>query len=114
MTQGVNTNPATEDEKWYVSFTFYREDNSVIGETKFELDQSVASTGGWVADTTDIGDVILPEDAYTTIIRFVGGKDATGTVWTDDYIFVGRGGWAGQDWNTSVGVPTGWFSYNFV
>jgi hypothetical protein len=109
MTSGVNTNPTTEDEKWYVSFTFYREDATVIGETKFELDQSVASTGGWVADTTDIAEVILPEDAYTTIIRFVGGKDATGTVWTDDYIFVGRGGWAGQDWNTAVGVPTGWF-----
>ncbi len=109
MTSGVNTNPTTEDEKWYVTFTFYREDATVIGETKFELDQSVASTGGWVADTTDIGDVILPEDSYTTIIRFVGGKDATGTVWTDDYIFTGRGGWAGQDWNTAVGVPTGWF-----
>ena len=108
-TMGVNTNPTTEDEKWYVSFTFYREDGSVIGEKKFELDQSVASTGGWVADTTDIAEVILPEDSYTTIIRFVGGKDATGTVWTDDYIFVGRGGWAGQDWNTQLGVPTGWF-----
>ena len=29
----------------------------MIGETKFELDQSVASTGGWVADTTDVGQV---------------------------------------------------------
>ncbi|MEJ2194522.1 MAG: FlgD immunoglobulin-like domain containing protein [Ignavibacteriaceae bacterium] len=109
MTSGVNTSPATEDEKWYVSFTFYREDATMIGETKFELDQSAASTSGWVADTTDVGQVILPEDSYTTIIRFVGGKDATGTVWTDDYIFTGRGGWAGQDWNTQLGVPTGWF-----
>jgi hypothetical protein len=109
MTSGVNINPATEDEKWYVSFTFYREDGSEIGATKFELDQTAASTGGWVADTTAIGAVILPEDSWTTIIRFVGGKDATGTVWTDDYIFYGRDGWAGQDWNTAVGVPTGWF-----
>ncbi len=30
-------------------------------------------------------------------------------MWADDFIFVGRGGWAGQDWNTAVGVPTGWF-----
>ena len=22
-TQGVNTNPTTEDEKWYVAYTFY-------------------------------------------------------------------------------------------
>ena len=110
MTSGVNTNPANNDEKWYVSYTFYREDGSVIGMKKFELDQSTASTSGWVADTTAIGDVILPEDAFKTIIRFVGGKNATGTVWTDDFIFVGRnGGWAGQDWNTAVGVSTGWF-----
>ncbi len=110
MTSGVNTNPANNDEKWYVSYTFYREDGSVIGMKKFELDQSTASTSGWVADTTAIGEVILPEDAFKTIIRFVGGKNATGTVWTDDFIFVGRnGGWAGQDWNTAVGVPTGWF-----
>src|SRR3989337_1147124 len=108
-TSGVNTNPTTEDQKWFVSYSFYRENGSVIGEKKFELDQSVASTGGWVADTTAVGEISLPEDSWKTIIRFVGGKDATGTVWTDDYIFNGRNGWAGQDWNTAVGVPTGWF-----
>ncbi|HTR80661.1 MAG TPA: T9SS type A sorting domain-containing protein, partial [Bacteroidota bacterium] len=41
---------------------------------------------------------------------FVGGKNATGTVWADDFLLTGRGGnWAGQDWNTGVGVPTGWY-----
>ena len=109
MTSGINTNPTTEDQKWYVSYSFYREDGTMIGEQRFDLDQSAASTSGWVADTTNIGELILPEDSYKTIIRFVGGKDATGTVWTDNYIFVGRGGWAGQDWNTELGVPTGWF-----
>ncbi|MFZ2322799.1 MAG: hypothetical protein WAV89_03775, partial [Ignavibacteriaceae bacterium] len=108
-TSGVNTNPATEDEKWYVNYSFYREDGSLIGEKKFELDQSVASTTGWVADTTDVGEISLPEDSWKTIIRFVGGKDATGTVWADDFIMNGRGGWLGQDWNTQVGVPTGWY-----
>ncbi len=109
MTSGVNTNPANDDERWYVTYTFYDSLDAVIGEKKFNLDQSVASTGGWVADTTGIGEISLPEDSWKTIIRFVGGKNATGTVWTDDYIFVGRDGWAGQDWNTAVGVPTGWF-----
>jgi hypothetical protein len=109
MTQGVNTNPQNDDERWFVAYAFYREDGSLIGEKKFNLDQSVSSTGGWVADTTDVGELSLPEDSWKTIIRFVGGKNATGTVWTDDYIFFGRNGWAGQDWNTSVGVPTGWF-----
>ena len=109
MTSGVNTNPTTDDQKWYVNYSFYREDGSLIGEKKFELDQSVASTTGWVADTTAIGEISLPEDSWKTIIRFVGGKDATGTVWADDFIFTGRNGWLGQDWNTQVGVPTGWF-----
>jgi len=109
MTSGVNTNPANDDQKWYVTYTFYRENGTVIGEKKFELDQSATSTTGWVVDTTAVGEIVLPEDSWTTIIRFVGGKDATGTVWTDDYLFNGRDGWAGQDWNTQVGVPTGWF-----
>ncbi|MFZ1685430.1 MAG: T9SS type A sorting domain-containing protein, partial [Candidatus Zixiibacteriota bacterium] len=109
-TSGVNTNPTTDDQKWFVSYSFYREDGSLIGEKKFELDQSVASTTDWVADTTAVGEISLTEDSWKTIIRFVGGKDATGTVWADDFIFTGRGGgWAGQDWNTQVGVPTGWF-----
>jgi virulence-associated protein VapD len=108
-TEGVNTNPANDDAKWYVTYTFYRENDTEIGEKKFELNQTSASTAGWVADTTAVGELSLPEDAYKTIIRFVGGKDATGTVWTDDYIFTGRGGWLGQNWNTQLGVPTGWF-----
>ncbi len=107
-TEGVNVNPANDDEKWYVNYSFYREDGSLIGEKTFELDQTVASKD-WTTDTTAVGEVILPEDSYTTIIKFVGGKDATGTVWTDDYVFTGRGGWAGQDWNAELGVPTGWF-----
>ncbi len=108
-TSGVNTNPATEDEKWYISYSFYREDASLIGEWKAEVDQTVATSAGWIADTTAVGELSLPEDSWTTIIRFVGGPDATGTVWADDFILDGRGGWAGQNWNTQVGVPTGWY-----
>ena len=45
-TSGVNTNPANDDQKWYVTYTFYRENGTMIGEKKFELDQSAASTAG--------------------------------------------------------------------
>ena len=73
------------------------------------INQTVASSTGWVADTNDVGQTILPKDSWKTIIKFVGGKNATGTVWADDFMLYGRGGaWAGQDWTTSVGVPTGW------
>ena len=109
MTSGVNTNPTTEDQKWFVSYSFYRENGTLIGEKKFELDQSVATSTGWLSARTTVGEISLPEDSWKTIIRFVGGKDATGTVWADDFVLNGRGGWLGQDWNTQVGVPTGWF-----
>jgi len=108
-TAGVNTNPASEDETWYISYTFWNQAGALIGETKLPIDQSVATSSGWVADTNAVGATILPEDSWTTIIKFVGGKNATGTVWADDFVFAGRGAWAGQDWNTGVGVPEGWF-----
>ena len=108
-TEGVNTSPANDDERWWISYTFYNEAGNLIGETRLPIDQSAASSGTFMADTNAVGETILPEDSWTTIIKFVAGKNATGTVWADDFIFIGRGGaWAGQDWNSSVGVPTGW------
>ena len=109
-TSGVNTNPATNDARWYVAYDFYDTLGVLIGETKLPIDQSVATSTGWVADTNIAGQTILPRPAFKVIVKFVGGKNATGTVWADDFVFYGRAGqWAGQDWNTSVGVPTGWY-----
>ena len=86
-TMGVNTNPANEDAMWYISYTFMNEAGGLIGEVKLPIDQSSASSSGWVADTNEVGSLILPEDSYTTTIKFVGGKDATGTVWADEFIY---------------------------
>jgi len=109
-TENVNTNPQNDDQRWWISYSFYNQGGNLIGETVLPIDQTAASTGGWVADTNAVGETILPEDSYRTIIKFVGGKDATGTVWADDFMFFGRGGaWAGQNWNQSVGVPQGWY-----
>ena len=107
-TQGVNTNPVNADEKWWISYTFWDSAGAFIEETKLPIDQSVATSTGWVADTNGPGETLLPKDSWTTIIKFVAGKNATGTVWAGDFILNGRGGWAGQDWNAGVGVPTGW------
>ncbi|MEJ2637436.1 MAG: hypothetical protein P8184_19380, partial [Calditrichia bacterium] len=108
-TEDVNTNPQNDDERWWISYSFYNEAGGLIGETRLPIDQSVASSTGWVADTNGVGETILPEDSWQTIIKFVAGRNATGTVWADDFMLFGRnGGWAGQDWNTSVGMPTGW------
>jgi hypothetical protein len=108
-TSGVNTNPTTDDQKWYIAYTFYDSAGALIGQTKLPINQSVATSTGWVADTNSPGQTILPKDSWKTIVSFVAGKNATGTVWADDFILNGRGAWAGQDWNTQVGVPTGWY-----
>ena len=109
-TQGVNTSPATDDQKWWISYSFYDSAGVKMGEVKLPIPQATASTGGWVADTNGIGTATFPRDSWKTIIKFVGGKNATGTVWADDFVFAGRTNvWDVQDWNTQVGVPTGWY-----
>jgi hypothetical protein len=109
-TENVNVNPATEDAKWYLAFEFYDSAGAAIGTWQQPVPQSVASTGAWVADTNSPGDVILPKDSWKTIVKFVAGKEATGTVWVDDVMFYGRAGvWAGQDWGTNMEYPTGWY-----
>ncbi|HEY9165514.1 MAG TPA: T9SS type A sorting domain-containing protein [Candidatus Kryptonia bacterium] len=108
-TQNVNTNPTSDDQKWYIAYTFYDTNGVLIGTVELPINQSLASSSTWIADTTTVGQISLPKDAYKMILSFVGGRNATGTVWADNFIFTGRGTWAGQDWNTSLGVPTGWY-----
>jgi len=108
-TSGVNINPTSDDQKWYIAYTFYDSAGTLIGTIKLPIDQSQATSTNWLADTTAVGQVSLPRAAWKMILSFVGGKNATGTVWADNFIFNGRGGWAGQDWNTQLGVPTGWY-----
>ena len=108
-TSGVNTNPTSDDQRWYIAFSFYDSTGNVIGIVKLPINQTQSTSNGWLADTTAMGQILLPKDAYKLIISFVGGKNATGTVWADNFIFTGRETWAGQDWNTQLGVPTGWY-----
>jgi hypothetical protein len=104
-TSGVNTNPATNDAKWYVAYDFYDTLGVFIGETKLPVNQTASSSIFFLADTNIAGPTVLPRTAFKLIVKFVGGKNATGTVWADDFFLTGPG----QTWNTSVGVPTGWY-----
>jgi hypothetical protein len=70
-TQGVNTSPVTDDQKWYIAYTFYDSAGVLIGQTKLPINQSVATSSGWVADTNAVGQTILPKDAWKLIISFV-------------------------------------------
>lgn len=108
-TSGVNTSPATAAAKWQLKFWFYDTLGALIGGQPFvlDVDQTVA-TKDWYADTNGVGTVNLPSKAYKLIVTAEGGPDATGTVWFDTFIFVGRGDWAGQNWNGFVDADSGW------
>jgi len=109
-TQGVNVNPTTNEARWQLKFWFYNAANQLIGGQPFVLnvDQSVA-TKDWYADTNAVGSLILPENAVRLLISAEAGANATGTVWFDNFIFVGRAGaWAGQNWNGFVDADEGW------
>jgi hypothetical protein len=108
-TENVNTNPADDDARWFIVYTFYDSAGALLNETRLPIDQSVATSTGWMADTNQVSETILSENAWKLIVSFVAGKNATGTVWADDFVLYGRGAWAGQDWNTGVDVPTGWY-----
>ncbi|MDZ7384623.1 MAG: hypothetical protein ONB07_00710, partial [candidate division KSB1 bacterium] len=77
-TVGVNTNPATDDGKIGVLFSFYA-GGTLLGEQFVAVDQSVANK-----DWTEYTDGLLipagtdPDGMY---MKLVMGKDATGTVY---------------------------------
>jgi hypothetical protein len=109
-TSNVNTNPTTDDARWFIVYTFWDSAGAMINETRLPINQTTATSTGWVADTNEIGETILPKDGWKMTERFVAGKNATGTVWAHNFVCYGRAkvddAWS---WNTQVGVPTGWF-----
>jgi hypothetical protein len=108
-TEGVNTNPADDDAKWQIKYWFYDGEDNLIGGEPYvlDIDQSAASLD-WYADTNGVGELNLPVDAKKMYISAEAGPNATGTVWFDTFIFVGRDGWAGQNWNGFVDADEGW------
>jgi hypothetical protein len=99
-TEGINTNPATDDEKWMIKYSYYDQSGGFIGEVPIDLDQTVG-TSDWTAVKDSVS---LPTEAYKVIIEVIGGKDATGTVWADAFKWP-------SDWNQTLELPTGWFNW---
>lgn len=108
-TSGVNTSPASDAEKWQLKFWFYDTLGALITGNAFvlDVDQSVA-TRDWYADTNAVASLILPDRFYQYYVSLEAGPNATGTVWADNFIHVGRTGWAGQNWNGFVDADSGW------
>jgi hypothetical protein len=109
-TSGVNTIPANDSQRWQLKFWFYDASDVLIGGQPFVLnvDQTVASKD-WYADTNGVGTLNLPTAAAKLLISAEAGANATGTVWFDTFIFVGRASaWAGQNWNGFADADSGW------
>ncbi len=105
-TEGVNTNPTTEDQKIYVRYTFYS-GGSLIAEKGVPVDQSVASKP-WnkVEDAIFVGG--QPDEVY---IELLMGKDATGTVWFDNISCNTAEGWVMGVFNGDAETPVGWMAW---
>ena len=106
--EGVNTNPANDDEKIGILFQFYA-GGSLSGEQFVVIDQSAANS-----DWTEYTDGLLipagtdPDEMYMTAMF---GKNATGTVWFDD-VGCGTDPWAMWPFNGNFETATGWMEWH--
>lgn len=107
MTEGVNTDPASNDEKFQLVFEFFDEAGVDLLGAPLVIDvpQDEASSEGWVRiDNTSIGSLSLPESAPSARITVRKGENATGTVYTDDLFL--------HNVDEEAGGPGGWFNPN--
>jgi hypothetical protein len=107
---GVNTNPANDDEKIQVIFTFLDENGADLLGAPYVIDvpQTSASTGWIEVKSTDPLSFAVTVTAITAEFKF--GSAATGTAYLDDYFIRNTvsGEWAGDFFNPNVDVPDGW------
>jgi hypothetical protein len=106
-TEGVNTDPANDDARFGVKYTFKDAGGSTIGEQFVAVDQSAASTV-W---TEYSGAQVLASAPDQVMIELVGGKDATGTVWFDN-IGCGTDPWSMGVFNGDCEIPVGWMKWH--
>jgi len=102
-TQGVNTNPATDDAKIGVWYKYYAGGN-LISEQFVEVDQSTADHD-W---TTYTGGVTVSTEPDSVIAVAVMGKDATGTVWFDNVDCNTNSTWTMGIFGGDAETPKGW------
>ena len=106
-TEGVNTNPATDDEKIGVKYEFSSGGTS-IGESTIYIDQTTAD-----ADWANLTDGLLPaagmepDEIFVTLFM---GKGATGTVYFDD-VACGTDPWSMGIFNGDAETPEGWMQW---
>ncbi len=114
-TEGVNTNPASDADKFQLVFEFFNASGTdLLGEPLvLDVPQDQATSGDWVEiSNLQVGPLTLPEDATSVRITFRKGASATGTAYLDD-LFVrnaGEGGdWPGGFFNTNMDAGDTWY-----
>lgn len=113
-TEGVNTNPTSDAEKYQLLFEFFdAAGNDLLGgPVAIDLPQGQASTDGWVQlDNTSLGALTLPADAPSMRITFRKGASATGAAYLDDLFLynAGEGDWPGGLFNTNIDASAHWY-----
>ncbi len=111
-TVGVNTNPATDEQKIQLIYNFYAADGTNLLGAPLVLDvpQSAANSDGWVeVKSTDA--ISFPVTVDSITVKLQMGAQATGTVYVEDFFIRNtvEGQWVGDFFNPNVDVPTGWF-----
>ncbi|HMB90656.1 MAG TPA: hypothetical protein VKP65_07405, partial [Rhodothermales bacterium] len=119
QTDGVNTNPTNDDEKFQLVFEFFSDASqttNVLGQPLvLDVPQDAASTDGWVALSSEtLGAITLPGEqaAKSARVTFRKGANATGTVYLDDLFLrtaEGAEGWAGDWFNANVDAGDTWY-----
>jgi len=115
-TEGVNTNPGDDSEKFQLVYEFLDEQgNDVLGApVVLDVPQQEASSGGWVEISSEsLGAITLDEQAAKSVkITFRKGANTSGTVYLDD-IFLraaeGSEGWPGDWFNANFDMGDTWY-----
>ena len=105
-TDGVNTGPAGQDAMIGAWFRFYA-GGALLVEKFVPVDQTAASK-----DWTEYTDgVLVTSEPDSVVISGVMGKDATGTVWFDNFACNTNTGWTMGVFNGDAETPVGWMQW---
>jgi hypothetical protein len=106
-TEGVNTDPASDDARIGVFYQFFTE-GTLVGEQFVTVDQTVAAKG-WTEYAAAQFIAGAPDSIYLEIRV---NPTATGTVWFDDIGCNVTEGWAMGVFNGNCETPQGWMNWS--
>jgi len=110
---GVNTDPATDDERVQVIFNFLDENGGDLLGAPLILDvpQDQANTG-WVEIVSPFP-LSFPVTVTAITAEFKFGDGATGSGYIDDFFIrnATEGEWVGDFFGPNADLPVGWFTW---